>query len=460
MQSLIKFNDFVKEINKENGRLYKLSILEKYKEDEDIKKYLQYVYDPFLIFGIGEKKLSKIFSSWNLQYNQIESTYDLLNYLLKNNTGSDENILICQTYLNKLPAELKDLLTKIITKNLILGISGETINKAFGKNTIKTFAVQLANKFFDKPEIVEDKEFALTTKIDGMRCIAMRDNNKVSFWSRQGQEITGLVDLEQEMLKKLPNNICLDGELVAISDNPDTYKQTIKLARTKDVEKHGLKMKVFDCMTAEEFKNQYCPDDYVRRRTQLLDAFVMHDLLTYTKIYEGLVDKFCSGYVAKEELINEVNKEYKYFEILPLLYKGKDTKKITEILDSEVAKGEEGIMINMCDDLYAFKRTNSLLKCKLMQTLDLEIVDYFEGDNTFKGMLGGFVVRYKDNNLIRIGSGFEKELREEIWKNPKSYIGKIIEVQYFEETKNVNGGESLRFPIFKDFRVDKTMPDY
>ena len=57
-------------------------------------------------------------------------------YLLKNNTGSDGNILICQTYLKKLPEELKDLLTKIITKNLILGISGETINKAFAKNII------------------------------------------------------------------------------------------------------------------------------------------------------------------------------------------------------------------------------------------------------------------------------------------------------------------------------------
>lgn len=454
MQSLIKFNDFVKEINKENGRLYKLSVLEKYKEDEDIKKYLQYVYDPFLIFGIGEKKLSKVFSSYNLQYNQIESTYDLLNYLLKNNTGSDENILVCQTYLNKLPAELKQLLIKIITKNLILGISGETINKVFGKNAIKTFSVQLANKYFDKPEIVEGKEFALTTKIDGMRCIAMRDNDKVSFWSRQGQEITGLVDLEQEMFKKLPNNICLDGELVAISDNPDTYKQTIKLARTKDVEKHGLKMKVFDCMTAEEFKNQYCPDDYVRRRTQLLDAFVMHDLLTYTKIYEGLVDRFCSGYIAKEELIKEVNKEYIYFEILPLLYKGNDTRKITEILDSEVAKGEEGIMINICDALYSFKRTDNLLKCKKFHDIELKIIGFEPGINKLSNTLGTLLCDYK-GNVLGVGSGFTDEERNYIWNHQGEYLGKLAKVKYFEETHDAEGNLSLRFPVYLGSRLEE-----
>ena len=66
-----------------------------------------------------------------------------------------------------------------------------------------------------------------------MRCITLKERGKVSFWSRQGQEIIGLIDLEEESLKYLPDNICLDGELVAISDNPDTYKKTMKLARTK-----------------------------------------------------------------------------------------------------------------------------------------------------------------------------------------------------------------------------------
>ena len=68
----------------------------------------------------------------------------------------------------------------------------------------------------------------------------------------------------------------------------------------------------------------------------------------------------------------------------------------------------------------------------------------------------------KEGNTVKVGSGFSKELREEIWKNPDSYIGKIIEVQYFEETENQNGGKGLRFPVFNDFRdpSDKNTPDF
>ena len=40
-------------------------------------------------------------------------------------------------------------------------------------------------------------------------------------------------------------------------------------------------------------------------------------------------------------------------------------------------------------------------------------------------------------------------------------IGKIIEVQYFEETQDSKTLKySLRFPVFKQIREDKTRPSY
>ena len=48
-----------------------------------------------------------------------------------------------------------------------------------------------------------------------------------------------------------------------------------------------------------------------------------------------------------------------------------------------------------------------------------------------------------------------KALREQVWQNPEEYIGLTIAVQYFEETQNQQGGKSLRFPVFIDFRYDK-----
>jgi DNA ligase-1 len=63
-------------------------------------------------------------------------------------------------------------------------------------------------------------------------------------------------------------------------------------------------------------------------------------------------------------------------------------------------------------------------------------------------MLSCVMIQHKDY-IVRVGSGFTIEQRQEFYKNPKKILGKIITVQYFEETKNQDGGISLRFPTFK-----------
>jgi len=50
---------------------------------------------------------------------------------------------------------------------------------------------------------------------------------------------------------------------------------------------------------------------------------------------------------------------------------------------------------------------------------------------------------------VAVGSGFSKEEREYYYANPNELLGKIVTVQYFEETENQMGGLSLRFPVIK-----------
>ena len=222
---------------------------------------------------------------------------------------------------------------ELICKDLSIGADSKTINSIM-PDLIPTFNVQLANKYFDKPDYVEGKEFAITTKIDGGRIIAIKENGQVSFFTRAGQKYEGLVDLEDEMYRLMPDNCCLDGEITLLArgnlSSKEAYKETMKIVRTKDKEKHGIKMQVFDWMPAEDFKKQKCDMPYKYRRIVVNNLF---DELTF-----------------------------RYFELLPLLYVGEDTSKIPEILEEEMANGEEGIMINVYDAPYEFKRTNSLLK--------------------------------------------------------------------------------------------------
>ena len=490
MQSLLKFKAFVEELKADNSRNYKISVLQKYKDDEDVKYYLDFLFNPYIVTGISDKKLNRqVATDYTTELCTLK---EVLEYTKNHNTGSDRDLSIIftnrDTILENSSVEdttpLADLFNKVITKNLPLGIDVLTINKCI-PNLIPTFNVMLANKYFEKPEYVEGKNFTLTTKIDGGRIIAIKKNGEARFYTRQGQEYEGLVDLKEEMEAHMPDNICLDGEITLLNpyvvekdeegrpaigrklSSKEQYKETMKITR-KDGEKHGVKMLVFDCMTAEEFENQKCNDIYLARRSNLLNYFsksYMDECLNWDKEFAKAnlknypyyptdpteSEKFSQKW--KADLLEFLNTKYTYFSLLPVLYEGKDTSKILEILDQQIAQGEEGIMINIWDAPYQFKRTNDLLKVKKMNDIDLPILDFEEGTNKHAGKLGAIITEYKGFPL-KVGSGFTDELREKIWNNKEDYRGLTMSVQYFEETTNQEGGISLRFPVFLDIRYD------
>ena len=432
MKTLFKFKEFVDEIRASAARTHKQKVLEKWKENVIILTYLQFAFNPYTTFGISGKKLNKVVPETSIT--GVHSVFELLTYLSQHNTGTDQIIGLCQDFIDGVAVsdpEAAILLEQIIRKEFTIGCDAKTINAVI-PGLIPVFNVQLANKYFDKPEYVEGKTFALTKKIDGGRIIAIRENGEVSFYTRAGQKYEGLTELAAELFTTFPDGIVLDGEITLLANHlglssKEQYKQTMKITR-KDGEKHGVKMLVFDILTIEEFRTQTCEHTYDERRNLL----------------EGLFG----------------TTKRTYFELLPVLYRGKDTAEITKYLDQLTAEGEEGVMINICDAPYEFKRTNNLLKVKKMDTLDLEIVGVEAGEGRLANTLGAIHVRYKDGNIVKVGSGFSDWMRDEIWHNQIYYIGKIAEIQYFEETKNDKGGVSLRFPIFKEVRLDKREADF
>lgn len=433
MQTLFHFKDFVTEVTASNSKKYKQDVLQKYKDDSVVHRYLKIAFDPYAVYGISTKKLHKSVPTTSIT--GIHSIFELFTYLTQHNTGTDQIVGLCQEFLDGVAAwdrESADLLEKLICKDLSLGCEAKTINSVI-PGLIPTFEVQLAQKYFEKPERVEGKTFAITTKIDGGRIVAVKDPaGMVSFYTRAGQKYEGLVDLEAAFSDSIwPNGIVLDGEITILNDagipSKEAYKKAMKITRS-DGDKHGLKMKVFDILTYEEWIKQKCEHTYDQRRLLLNNL----------------------GYCYRSS----------YFELLPELYRGTDTSKILELLEEAIANQEEGVMINICDAVYEFGRTWNLMKVKKMNTLDLQIVDFEEGSGRLAGTLGAIHVRYKNGNIVRVGSGFSDILRSQIWTDKEKYLYSICEIQYFEETTNADGGISLRFPVFKDFRPDKLTPDF
>lgn len=436
MKTLQHFNEFVKEITASASRKYKQEVLTKYKDDEVIQKYLKINYDPYEIFGISEKKLHKKVSC--VAY-PADNVFDLFYWLEKHNTGTDAAIKMCQETLAVIASkdqEAAALLEELICKDLSIGVDSKTINSVM-PNLIPQFSCMLAQKYFEKPEKLSGKTFAITTKLDGFRLIAIKDKfGNIKFYSRVGQLVEGLVEIEADLKDNFPNDVALDGELTISNyfDMPskDAYKAASKIIRLRgDTPKTGLTYRVFDMMTAEEFISQSCPAIYDARRA-LLDS------------YTGRAP---------------------HIEVLPVLYRGNDTSKITEFLDKITSEGGEGCILNLCDAPYVWNRTWNLQKVKKFDSLDLEVVDIEEGSGRLAGTLGAIHVRYKDGNIVKVGSGFSDDERKLYFNNPALILHEIVEIKFFEEStsKDPSGKTlySLRFPTWcSNIRIDKLEADF
>lgn len=433
MKTLIHFRDFVDEMTESASRLHKQEVLKKYKDDEVIKKYLKIAYDPYVVFGISTKKLSK--SVRPTEWYQAPTVFELFDYLTNHNTGTDVDVAACREMLfvaNEADPMLESLLSELICKDLSIGCDAKTINSVI-PNLIPQFSCMLAQKYFEKPEKLSGKTFAITTKLDGFRLIALKDKaGNIKFYSRVGQLVEGLVEIEAELKANFPNDVALDGELTISNyfDMPskDAYKAASKIIRLKgDTPKTGLTYRVFDMMTVEEFTSQKCSAIYDTRRT-LLDS------------YAGKAP---------------------HIEVLPVLYRGNDTSKITEFLDKITSEGGEGCMLNVCDAEYHWTRSWDIMKVKKFDSLDLEVVDIEEGSGRLAGTLGAIHVRYKGGNIVKVGSGFSDEERKLYFSNPALILNKVVEVKFFEESTNADGTCSLRFPTWcSNIRIDKLTPDF
>lgn len=410
MGELKEVKEIFDEIASVSGKKDKETIIKQNKDNELFLECLKFLLDSNITTGLSKKKINKKVQIYENTYSDIR---DMFSYLSLNNSGKDVNIGVVQGYINSLDKDLQDFVRGLFTKSLKIGADAKTVNKVI-PNLIPTFEIMLGSKA-DLNKLSKGDKF-VTEKHDGCRCFIQIRNGKIIMKSRQNKIFEGLIDIENSIKELGLNNICLDGELLAIDSNyENVYKDTMKIVSTKEKKKYGVKYMIFDILSIDEFDNKKGVLKYSERR----------------KILDNI-------------------KQNEFINITPILYHGTDNDKVLEVLSICRANGAEGAMVNL-DKPYEFKRSKTLLKLKVMNSCDLKIIGFEEGDGKFKNTLGSLLCDYK-GYILGVGSGFNDKQREEIWSNQDKYLGRIAEIQYFEETNNEDGGLSLRFPVFKCIR--------
>lgn len=404
-------------------------IIYKNKNDELFKKFLVFLLDSNITTGISTKKWDKIevSSTWESDVDEFDK---LLDYITKNNSGRDDDVIMCKAWCKNQPEEIQEFAKQIITKKFRLGCDKKVVNSVIPR-LIPSWDVQQAFPMSDANMPKKNEWFALSQKLNG--------NNagyyKGKLISRQGKAFSGLDHIIED-IQKIPDydNFFFNGELIRknidnLCDN-DNFQLGTGIINSDDSDKSCIQFVIYEMIPVEEFEKGESKYKYKDRKQKYL--------------------------IPLSETILE--KELDSLKVVPFVYEGTDISVIEPLLNEANKKGWEGLMLNK-NTVWKNKRNNGILKVKSFKHADILCTGIVEGDGKYKGTLGLIKCDYKGYEL-GVGSGFTDYQRNFFWNNPDEIVGKIVQIKYKGETQNKNGGISVQFPIFEIVRTDKTEPSY
>lgn len=276
-----------------------------------------------------------------------------------------------------------------------------------------------------------NKEVALQPKIDGNRSMILVTPTGATMYTRKGDpNPVQLSHILEDVIARyaqlgLTEDVILDAELFTDAMTFNTLNGILKKvdASVEQLEERKkIKLHLYDVMLNEGYKKRY----------EFIQQFASENIQVIENHYV----------IATDEIIQEW-------------------------LENFLARDFEGLMIRQLDQGYENKRTNQLLKVKIFESFETELVG-FELDprsgavDTYGDVLpdfvGSFIMKLpkptydRDGKLVttfKAGTGGQTVLeRAEMWKNQKNYIGKQATIEFF----GLSEYKIPRFPKMKGFR--------
>jgi len=412
---------FIDEMNSSNSTNHKVEILKKYSDNYFIREVLLYTYHPYRQFGVTSANLKKNSAISDL-VDPRESFFSLLDSLTSRQLTGHSAVGRVNGFIQNY-SEYSDLIYQVIDRNLETRATTTLINRVW-PNLIPTFDVALA---FDATKVknvdLTCGDWLVSRKLDGIRCITIiRENGDISCFSRNGKEFETLSVLKEEIVRLGITNCVLDGEIcLKNEDGSDDFQGILKQIQRKDHSILSPKYWVFDILTITEFESR-CGDVIISDRLFRPEA----DLIRNSSM----------------------------MSVLPQVRITSD-ETLVYLKDESKSSNWEGLIARR-DVVYEGTRTRNMLKLKEFYDAEYIVVDAVMGpqriiDNGHERMeevLSAVIINHM-GNAVNVGSGFSISERREYYLNPEKIIGKVITVQYFEQTVDQTGNHSLRFPVFK-----------
>lgn len=440
------------------------------------KFVLKWAYDPLITFGLTPtRRQTSVLAGLEIGFDEALIAPLLQKLASRELTGNAAAAQI-EEVMSALDVDGAELLFLILSKDLKCGIAQATITAAV-PGLFPVFSVMRAHHFEAKR--VKSWPVFVEPKYDGYRYTFLCRNGNGGFFSRSGIRqvaadhlVERMIETALETLAKSNNSdlrftlnkhagslgryarddlaFMVDGEMMM----PGNFNETGALRRTSEQATTAF-FKAFDIMSYDDFDAVGSVGKPYKERRKLVEQFVSFADASAIQVSE-------SYYAHSAEEVHELYEKFR-------------------------ARLLEGAMVKIPTGLYDKKKSYGWMKIKAEDTEDLPIVGYFNGekDKEFEHMMGGVIVQRANCVNVRVGSGFSKELREELtkaWEHDAKilgidplvgfkpgfemnlaairkgqqqfnlkFLGRLSEIEFHEETPD----GSLRHPRHKRFRDDK-----
>lgn len=389
--------ELLEKLSETNSPIQKQELLRAYPNQELLTKILRLSLDPFIKFGITDFTL-------DVQPSPV-NPFDVLDGLATRQLTGDAARRALGASLVDWEPHWQDIFRRIIRKDLRCGVGDKIVERLY-PGLLRRFDVMRA----DKLRLFKGNHFA-EPKYDGLRCLIVVQGLSVTLYSRNGKEFTSSDHLKNQVweIGKSIGDRVFDGELTT-----GNFNQSSSAVRRKNGSDDSVVLNLFDMLKLSEWKSPQLT--YLQRRGRLVEEYVYQPNISLVPSY-------------RVDSVDDARKMYHQF----------------------LEQGYEGAIIKNGDGLYRLRRHPDWMKMKEVNDVDLRVIGLVPGEGKYFDMLGAAVVDFKGKK-VNIGTGFSDEQRQLFWDHPSLIKGKVIEIQYHQETPD----GSLRHPRFIKVREDKS----
>lgn len=441
------------EIKNDASILAKKRILEENKDNEVLKRVLKLALDPGIVSGY--KKLPE-HTFGNTETYDLNTALDKLEAIYTRQLTGHAGRDFISNVFGSVSDDDREVLRRVLVKDLECGASDKITNDVFGKNFIKDepyMRCSLADTKTIRNIDFETYGYAVSeTKMDGQYLNHTVINGSLTCTSRNGK-VYDFLGSRDELMAKLAANVqrldprfesgvVFNGECLVMDESGKILPRE---TGNGIVQKAGKgTMSVFDSMRV---------------------VFVLWDVLPYEAFQDGVWnEKRRERRNILELAIQELDSEFVQ------LVEYKKVLNVTEAFEHNTVlmeRGEEGSVLKCESAIWKSHTSPKQLKMKLKMQLDLRIVGFTPGEGKRSGMLGSLILESEDGQLTtNCGTGIKEKGTEwtfaSIWEKRNELLGKVVTIECNELTQDKNTLVPKVFlPVFVEFRFDKeTCDDY